>query len=101
MTTTTDAPLALNRAEELLAFHEGSAVTPPGMKHLQVEINAEDFAAILRDVRAARESHRLMFDALSALTDPEGHIWHGGNTECTGECRDVQAAIAAARGATP
>jgi hypothetical protein len=44
---------------------------------------------------------RQCVEALEALTDPRGHIWHGpsaGPGECTGECRDVRAAIAKARG---
>ena len=39
-----------------------------------------------------------MLDALTALTDPEGHIWHGPSGECTEECKAVRAAIAKARG---
>ncbi len=37
--------------------------------------------------------------AIEALTDPEGHILHGSNFECTGECREARAAIAKATGA--
>jgi hypothetical protein len=37
--------------------------------------------------------------ALQALTDSEGHIWHGNSKECTGECKEVRAAIAKAEGA--
>ncbi len=37
-----------------------------------------------------------LLEALQALTDPEGHIWHGNSGECTGECRDVRAALAKA-----
>lgn len=34
-------------------------------------------------------------DALEALTNPEGHIWHGAHSdECTGECKDVRAVLA-------
>jgi hypothetical protein len=36
--------------------------------------------------------------ALEALTDPEGHIRHGYSDKCTGECQDVRAAIAKAKG---
>ena len=54
----------------------------------------EDGAEIARLFAAAPE----MLDALTALTDPEGHIWHGPSGECTGECKDVRAAIAKARG---
>ena len=39
-----------------------------------------------------------MLLALEALTDPEGHIWHGGKDECTGECKDVRAALAKVEG---
>ena len=33
-------------------------------------------------------------DALSALINPAGHIWHGGGASCTGECLQVQRALA-------
>ena len=39
----------------------------------------------------------LLLSALETLTDPEGHIWHGNNKECTGECKEVMTAIAKAR----
>ena len=32
--------------------------------------------------------------ALVALTDPEGHIWHGApHGPCTGECKQVRRAL--------
>jgi hypothetical protein len=42
-----------------------------------------------------------MLAALEALTDPEGHIWHGTSGACTGECKAVRVAIAQAKGREP
>jgi hypothetical protein len=88
----------LERAEEFLAFHEGSATSETPGSQPTVRINGEDFAAALAGVREGLAAQRLLCDALGALQDPENHIWHGSNGECTGECRDVQAALARARG---
>jgi hypothetical protein len=38
-----------------------------------------------------------LYEALRALTDPEGHLPHPPG-ECTGECRDAMAAIAEVEG---
>ncbi len=91
--------LALERAEKMLAFHEGSAEPERPGDQPTVRINGKDFAQFLADLRAAIPAHRMMYEALGALTcQPDGHIWHGGNAECTGECKDVRAAIAKAEG---
>ena len=42
-----------------------------------------------------------LLEALQALTDPEGHIWHGTSGACTGECKAVRAALAKAEGREP
>jgi hypothetical protein len=59
-------------------------------------------AAADREAAAWNESATLvngLVDALTALQDPEGHIPHGSDpTVCTGECKAVRAALAAARG---
>lgn len=40
-----------------------------------------------------------LLDALEALRDPEGHIWHGTDPKvCSGECQAVRAALDAAYG---
>lgn len=34
-------------------------------------------------------------DALAALTNGDGHIWHGAHSDvCTGECEEVRAVLA-------
>lgn len=68
---------------------DGSDFTPVDSEEEQ-EANA-------RLLAAAPE----LLDALEALTDPEGHIYHGPNAapgECPGECKAVRAAIAKAKG---
>ena len=43
--------------------------------------------------RMKREAERLRA-ALLALTDPEGHVFHGAlDASCTGECKQVRRAL--------
>ena len=57
-----------------------------------------------RNIKEAEANTKLISSApelllaLQALTDPEGHIWHGASRKCTGECKDARAAIAKAIG---
>ncbi len=61
----------------------------------------ENYGALYRAWVKDRHDKEDLLEALEALTDPEGHIWHGGNDECTGECKEARAAIAEARRETP
>ena len=53
--------------------------------------------AIFADLEAAEAENKMLREATEALTDPEGHIWHGGAQECTGECKAIRSALAAIR----
>lgn len=70
------------------------AADEPTMVVADVARLGSDAPANARLMAAAPE----LLEALKALTDPEGHIWHGGNAVCTGECKAVRAAIAKAEG---
>lgn len=45
------------------------------------------------DAHDARSRLFAALDALQALTNPEGHLWHGGHAECTGECADARSVL--------
>jgi len=52
--------------------------------------SAEAVTALLTTEVKASDELTAAKKALSALTDPKGHIWHGDGGECTGECKDVR-----------
>jgi hypothetical protein len=62
--------------------------------HRHPDFRRDDVAMVRGYIDTMAEDVRVARAALEALSDPEGHIWHGGNTECTGECKDVRAALA-------
>jgi hypothetical protein len=51
---------------------------------------AEAVTALLTTEVRASDELTAAKKALSALTDPKGHIWHGDGGECTGECKDIR-----------
>ena len=57
-------------------------------------------AELEAELAGERSLVRHLQNVLNALRDPEGHIWHGaghplgGPAACTGECKDIQYALA-------
>lgn len=53
---------------------------------------------LIHAARAESDNADAAIVALEALTNPEGHIWHGAHSdECTGECKAVRAVLADAK----
>jgi hypothetical protein len=76
------------KANDTTGFWDVHEVSGAWIAQFESQSDAELFAA-------APE----LLEALRALTDPEGHIWHGPHSkECTGECKAVRGAIAKAEG---
>ena len=66
--------------------HVLCASCSPTLWHLLVD--SFNMVVIERNVLEAKLKRAV--DSIKALTDPEGHIWHGKSGECTGECRDCR-----------
>lgn len=73
--------------------------TAEDIAHAVARVNAIHAAGISPEALAADpECVKRLVEALRALTDQEGHFPHGlrlYSWECTGECRDLRAALRA------
>jgi hypothetical protein len=79
-----------------IVVHDDGTPTGDEAKHIVNCVNAIHAAgitpeALVRDPECVKK----FVDAVLALTDPEDHIYHGRSGECTGECRDIRAALSA------
>lgn len=90
--------MSTKRIREALDLLRRYAVDHPA--GLSVE-ESNLFADAEQEANEADETgrkHGRAVRALEALTNPEGHIWHGSHgPECTGECSEVRAVLSEAK----
>lgn len=48
------------------------------------------FVSALRRLHDINRDYIDLVQAVEAITDPNGHIWHGGNPTCTPECERIR-----------